>query len=56
MVDRQYEHVKLHATLMNSLFAIKEEEEGNRETFNAKPILKVLRLTVVLVMNNCIFL
>ena len=43
LLDRQYDHVKLHATLMNSLFQVKDDAEENniRSTFNAKPILEV---------------
>lgn len=41
LLDRQYGRVKLHATLMNSVFATTEEEGGERQTFNAKPILEV---------------
>ncbi len=43
LLDRQYDHVKLHATLMNSLFKVKDDSEENavRSTFNAKPILEV---------------
>lgn len=43
LLDRQYERVKLHATLMNSLFKVKDDSEENavRSTFNAKPILEV---------------
>nr|CAH0100675.1 unnamed protein product [Daphnia galeata] len=42
LLDRQYERVKLHATLMNSLFKVKDDSEENtvRSTFNAKPILE----------------
>lgn len=44
LLDRQYERVKLHATLMNSLFKVKDDSEENtvRSTFNAKPILEVI--------------
>ena len=44
LLDRQYDHVKLHATLMNSLFATKDDDQqqGNRQTFRAKPILEVI--------------
>ena len=43
LLDRQYDHVKLHATLMNSVFASKDDDQqkGNRQTFRAKPILEV---------------
>lgn len=43
LLDRQYDHVKLHATLMNSLFKVKDDSEENtmRSTFNAKLILQV---------------
>ena len=41
LLDRQYQRVKLHATLMNSIFATEEGGE-TRQTFNAKPILEVL--------------
>ena len=44
LLDRQYGHVKLHATLMNSLFAARDEDDcqqGKRQTFRAKQILEV---------------
>ncbi|KFM75181.1 Activating signal cointegrator 1 complex subunit 1, partial [Stegodyphus mimosarum] len=38
---QQHECVKLHVTLMNSLFANKNEETGqSRHTFDARPILE----------------
>lgn len=43
LLDRQYDKVKLHATLMNSRFAVNEDEaEGIKLAFNAKPILEVV--------------
>ena len=61
LLDRQYERVKLHATLMNSLFKVKDDSEENtvRSTFNAKPILEVIKLTnyndaVLIFTNLCI--
>ena len=44
LLDRQYDHVKLHATLMNSIFKVKDDSQDHsmRSTFNAKPILEVL--------------
>lgn len=43
LLDRHYEHVKLHVTLMNSLFRVKEdsEEDPKRYAFDAKAILQV---------------
>lgn len=42
LLDRQYSKVKLHATLMNSLFKVKDDEENSRRiTFNARTILEV---------------
>uniref|UniRef100_A0A0N8C0X7 Activating signal cointegrator 1 complex subunit n=1 Tax=Daphnia magna TaxID=35525 RepID=A0A0N8C0X7_9CRUS len=42
LLDRQYDHVKLHATIMNSLFKVKDDSENDpvRSTFNARPILE----------------
>ena len=41
LMQRQYDHVKLHATLMNTLFTAVDDEERTRQTFNAKTILEV---------------
>lgn len=43
LLDRQYDYVKLHATIMNSLFKVKDDSEDNfvRSTFNAVSILEV---------------
>jgi activating signal cointegrator complex subunit 1 len=49
LLDRQYERVKLHATLMNSLFKVKDDSEENvRSTFNAKPILEVIYISITI--------
>ena len=40
LMERQYERVKIHATLMNTLFRM-ESDQGVRPTFNARPILDV---------------
>lgn len=44
LLDRQYDKVKLHVTLMNSLFKVKDDSEENtvRSTFNARSILQVI--------------
>lgn len=42
LLDRQFSKVKLHATLMNSLFKVKDDEEDSkRMTFNARTLLEV---------------
>ena len=46
LLDREYERVKLHVTLMNTKFAASNSEGGaagrpNRRHFNAKSILEV---------------
>ena len=40
LMERQFDRVKIHATLMNTLFKT-ESDEGPRPTFNARPILEV---------------
>lgn len=55
LLDRQYDHVKLHATLMNSLFASKDDDQlqkGNRQTFRAKTILEVYSLKSKMLLNK----
>uniref|UniRef100_A0A1B6DI35 K Homology domain-containing protein n=1 Tax=Clastoptera arizonana TaxID=38151 RepID=A0A1B6DI35_9HEMI len=41
LMDKQYERVKLHVTIMNTLF--RESNSRTRETFNASPILEKFR-------------
>lgn len=43
VLDRENDHVKLHATLMNTSFTLDSEDETNRQNrvFNAQPILEV---------------
>lgn len=46
LMERQYERVKIHATLMNTLFKM-ESDQGVRPTFNARPILEVTHFNSV---------
>ena len=46
LLDREYDHVKLHVTLMNIKFASTYSDNGanraHRRNFNAKSILEVI--------------
>ena len=53
LLDREYERVKLHVTLMNTKFTASSSEGGapsrpNRRYFNAKSILEVLNKSIYL--------